>query len=225
MKKKKLFLALGLVFVMTAASMTGCGKKADKKDDKKTEMSKDNKKEDDKKTEMKTDDNKEAEDAANQEANSTDDGMAEANNTQEQANEGESESMMQDSTHSDDAMSVFTKSLAGKDEDGNSYFYVYNDDESFVALVMLGANGSYSVNSVGAPVVNGDGSVTIQDAKNPLTYTATPSENGGVDFIVHDPSGGGNDAKAVLGAYENVTEVIDLIKAIDNGTEIMNPLG
>ena len=212
MKKSKLFLALGLVFAMTAASMTGCGKKEEKKDDKKTEMTSDKK-----------------DDAANKDSmadkaddTNADNSMEADNNAQEQMEDG-GESM-EVSTHSDDAMSVFTKALAGQDSDGNSYFYVYNDDESFVALVMLSADGANSMNAVGPAVVNEDGSVTIQDTNSPLTYTATPSDNGGVDFIVHDPSGAGNDAKALLEAYGDVDTVINLIKAIDNGTEIMNPL-
>ena len=64
MKKRKLFLALGLAAVMTAASMAGCGgNKADKKDDNKTEMSSDKK-----------------EDAAN-------DNMADANNADSSADD------------------------------------------------------------------------------------------------------------------------------------------
>lgn len=205
MKKRKLFLALGLAAVMTAASMAGCGgNKADKKDDNKTEMSSDKK-----------------EDAAN-------DNMADANNADSSADDNMSADDTQDqgadmSTHSDDSLSMFTKALVGKDDDGNSYFYVYNDDESFVALVMLSADATTSMNSVGAAVENGDGTVTIQDPNMPLTYQATPADDG-VEFILFDPSGGGNDAKAIIRPYEDVNAVIDLIKAIDSGTEIVNPL-
>lgn len=120
-----------------------------------------------------------------------------------------------ETTDSTDLASVLTIAYAGADEEENTYYFVCDDTLSFGAIVILSEDMTQSVNCVGEIVDNGDGSLTINDETG---YTIT--------FMVEEVEGGLiltlDDGTVVGMAPWDTQEVLDMIIAIDEGTEILN---
>ena len=120
-----------------------------------------------------------------------------------------------ETTNSTDLASILTIAYAGADEEENTYYFVCDDAVSFGAIVLLSTDMTQSMNCVGEIVDNGDGSLTINDETG---YTIT--------FMVEEAEGGLiltlDDGTIVGMAPWDTQEVLDMIIAIDEGTEILN---
>ena len=114
--------------------------------------------------------------------------------------------------------SMFTIAGAGTGDDGNYYYLATNDDVSFCALVILSADGTQSMNVVGDVTSNGDGTLTIDDSYSGYSATfGVETIEGGIQLTMKDGT------IVQMGDVEPAT-IIEIIKAIDDNTEIVNPL-
>lgn len=123
-----------------------------------------------------------------------------------------------DSYHSRSALSDIAYAFAGVDSDGDYYFLVFDEDIEYVGLVFLTEDGTQSFNAVGDVSISGQ-YMTINDTYSGYSITFK------MDFLAND------DIRLTFRNGSKVTmtevdpeDVIDLIIAIDEHTEIINPL-
>ncbi len=114
---------------------------------------------------------------------------------------------------------VYTKAGAGQGADGIYYFLAYDENVDNAIFVMLEGSGEKSMNIVG-PVTQNDNLLTITDTKDEsisLTFGLSDISEQGFTMVLK------NGEEIPMG-FTDAGKVIDIITAIDNGTEIINPL-
>ena len=113
---------------------------------------------------------------------------------------------------------VYTKAGAGKDEDGFFYFLAYDENVDNAIFVLLDPSGSASMNVVG-PVAQEDSWLIIQDQSNDTAFRFGLTDISDEGFVMMLKNG-----SQVSMSFTDAPRVIALIKSIDEGTEIINPL-
>lgn len=112
---------------------------------------------------------------------------------------------------------ILTTAVAGTDEAENTYFFLFNDEVTFGAFVILSADQTQSVNVVGEITETEDGGIKIVD-ESTSSYIAFSIIEEGEDYLVVSIEEG-NDVTLV--GYD-IDEAIEVVLAIDEVTEILN---
>jgi len=113
--------------------------------------------------------------------------------------------------------SVFTGAWAGVDGDLNCYYLAFDEGVQHIALVILSDSGEQSFNAVGEVIADGS-YLTINDTTSGYSMTFNVEEvDGGMMLTLQDGT-------EVIMAPAEVDTIVDIIVAIDNNTEIINPL-
>mgnify|MGYP003304570240 CR=1 FL=1 len=111
---------------------------------------------------------------------------------------------------------LFTSALAGADEAENTYWFLFNDDLTLGACVILSADYTQSVNVLGTVSADGDAMViTNEETGDFVKFTVTEE---GEDYLVVAFEEG--NEVTIINA--DLDEVIDTVLAIDETTEILN---
>ena len=113
---------------------------------------------------------------------------------------------------------LFSSALAGADEAENTYWFLFDDEVSIGAFVILSADYTESVNVVGAITEDEAGVLTITDAETEDSISFSVVEEGDDYLTVAIEA---NGAEVTLMAWD-FAEVVDTILAIDETTEILN---
>ena len=111
---------------------------------------------------------------------------------------------------------VFTTAVVGADEAENTYWFLFDDEVTFGAFVILSADYTQSVNVVGEITSREDGALVITD-ESTSSYIAFSVAEEGEDYLVVSVEDGN---EVTLVAYD-VDEAIDVVLAIDETTEIL----
>ena len=112
---------------------------------------------------------------------------------------------------------IFTTAVAGTDEVENTYFFLFNDEVTFGAFVILSADQTQSLNVVGEITETEEGGLKIIDEER-QEYIAFTVVEEGEDYLVVSVEEG-NDVTLV--GYD-IDEAIETVLAIDEVTEIVN---
>ena len=112
---------------------------------------------------------------------------------------------------------VLTTAVAGTDEAENTYFFLFNDDVTFGAFVILSADQTQSLNVVGEITETEEGGIKVIDEER-QEYIAFTVVEEGEDYLVVSVEEG-NDVTLV--GYD-IDEAIEVVLAIDEVTEIVN---
>lgn len=112
--------------------------------------------------------------------------------------------------------SVFTTAVAGTDEAENTYFFLFNDDVTFGAFVILSADESQSVNVVGNITEGENGALVVTDEAT-SSYIAFTVVEEAEDYLVVSVEEGN---EVTLVGWD-LDEAIDVVLAIDEVTEIV----
>ena len=112
---------------------------------------------------------------------------------------------------------IFTTAVAGTDEVENTYFFLFNDEVTFGAFVILSADQTQSLNVVGEITETEEGGLRITDEERQEYIAFTVIEEAD-DYIVVSVEEG-NDVTLV--GYD-IDEAIETVLAIDEVTEIVN---
>ena len=111
---------------------------------------------------------------------------------------------------------LFTVAMAGADEAENTYWFLFNDDLTIGACVILSADYTQSVNVLGTVSADGDAMVITDDETgNFVKFTVTEE---GEDYLVVAFEEG-NEVTII---NEDLDEAIEMVLAIDETTEILN---
>ena len=111
---------------------------------------------------------------------------------------------------------IFTTAVVGADEAENTYWFLFNDEITYGAFVILSADYTQSVNVVGEITSREDGALVVTDKTN-STYVAFTVVEEGEDYLVVAVEEGN---EVTLVGYD-VDEAIDVVLAIDETTEIL----
>lgn len=112
-------------------------------------------------------------------------------------------------------MEIFSSALAGADEAENTYWFLFDDELTVGAFVILSADYTTSTNVVGEIVEEENGALTVVDeAGNYITFSVVEE---GEDYIVVSLEEG-NEVTMIAYDFE---EAVDTILAIDEVTEII----
>ena len=111
---------------------------------------------------------------------------------------------------------LFTVAMAGADEAENTYWFLFNDDLTIGACVILSADYSQSVNVLGTVSADGDALVITDDETGDFVKFNVTEE--GEDYLVIAFEEG-NEVTII---NEDLDEVIEMVLGIDETTEILN---
>lgn len=112
-------------------------------------------------------------------------------------------------------MELFSSALAGADEAENTYWFLFDDELTVGAFVILSADYTTSTNVVGEIVEEENGALTVIDeAGNYITFSVVEE---GEDYLVVAVEEG-NEVTLIPYDFE---EAVDTILAIDEVTEII----
>lgn len=111
---------------------------------------------------------------------------------------------------------LFTTALAGADEAENTYWFLFNNDLTMGACVILSADYTQSVNVLGTVSADGDAMVITDDETGDYVKFTVTEE--GEDYLVVQFEEG-NEVTII---NEELDSVIETVLAIDETTEIMN---
>lgn len=111
---------------------------------------------------------------------------------------------------------IFTTAVVGADEAENTYWFLFDDEVTFGAFVILAADYTQSVNVVGEITSREDGTLVITD-ESTSSYIAFNVVEEGDDYLVVSVEDGN---EVTLIGYD-VNEAIDVVLAIDETTEIL----
>lgn len=111
---------------------------------------------------------------------------------------------------------LFTTALAGADEAENTYWFLFNDDLTMGACVILSADYTQSVNVLGTVSADGDALVITDDETGDFVKFNVTEE--GEDYLVVAFEEG-NEVTII---NEDLDEAIEMVLAIDETTEILN---
>ena len=110
---------------------------------------------------------------------------------------------------------LFTVALAGADEAENTYWFLFDDELTIGACVILSADYTQSVNVVGTVSADGDAMViTEEETGNYVKFTVVEE---GEDYLVVSFEEG-NEVTII---NEDLDEVIETVLGIDETTEIL----
>lgn len=110
---------------------------------------------------------------------------------------------------------LFTVALAGADEAENTYWFLFNDELTVGACVILSADYTQSVNVLGTVSADGDAMViTEEETGNYVKFTVVEE---GEDYLVVSFEEG-NEVTII---NEDLDEVIETVLGIDETTEIL----
>lgn len=110
---------------------------------------------------------------------------------------------------------LFTVALAGADEAENTYWFLFDDELTIGACVILSADYTQSVNVVGTVSSDGDAMViTEEETGNYVKFTVVEE---GEDYLVVSFEEG-NEVTII---NEDLDEVIETVLGIDETTEIL----
>lgn len=114
--------------------------------------------------------------------------------------------------------SIYTMAAAGQGSDGFYYIFAYDDNVDNGIFIILDEEGKSSVNLVG-PITQEDPWLTITDSSNNNTYTFGLKDMTDKGFTMVAQK---NEEEIPM-EFCDPSQAIDVIKAIDQGTEIVNP--
>ena len=111
---------------------------------------------------------------------------------------------------------VFTTALAGTDDAENTYWFLFDDELTFGAFVILSADQTQSVNVVGEITSREDGALVITDetTSSYIAFTTVEQTDEYLKVAVEE----GNEVTLV---NYDLDEAIDVVVAIDENTEII----
>lgn len=112
---------------------------------------------------------------------------------------------------------LFTTALAGSDEAENTYWFLFDDELTVGAFVILSADYTQSVNVVGNIVSEENGALTIVDEEAGEYISFSVVEEGEDYLIVSIEEG--NEVTLINYDFE---EALQTVLAIDEVTEIIN---
>ena len=111
--------------------------------------------------------------------------------------------------------SIFTIAVCGADEAENTYYLLCDDEVTFAAFVMLSEDAERSMNVVGNVTENEDGSITITEEDGRyLTLAIETIDEESLLLTLEDGT------QATMLPWD-VAEAIDIVLAVDEGTEII----
>lgn len=113
---------------------------------------------------------------------------------------------------------VYTKAGAGQDKEGYSYILAYDENVDNAIFVLLDQTGKSSINVVG-PVTEEDSWLTITDPTTENTFTFGLKDVTDVGFTMVAQKNG----QEIPMEFVDAAAAVDVIAAIDAGTEIINP--
>lgn len=111
---------------------------------------------------------------------------------------------------------LFTVALAGSDEAENTYWFLFDDELTIGACVILSSDYTQSVNVLGTVSADGDAMVITDDETDDYISFTVVEE--GEDYLVVSVEGG-NEVTII---NYDLDEAIETVLAIDENTEIMN---
>ena len=112
---------------------------------------------------------------------------------------------------------VFTSAIVGADEEENTYWFLFNDELTFGAFVILSADYTQSVNVVGEITSRDeDGALVITD-ESTNSYIAFTVVEEGEDYLVVEIEEGNQ----VTMINYDLDEAIQTVIGIDETTEIL----
>lgn len=111
---------------------------------------------------------------------------------------------------------AFTTALCGADEVENTYWFLFNDDITFGAFVILSADYTQSINVVGEITSAEDGSLVITD-ETTSSYIAFNVVEEGEDYLTVAVEEG-NEVTLINCDFD---EAVEMVLAIDETTEII----
>lgn len=111
---------------------------------------------------------------------------------------------------------AFTTALAGADEAENTYWFLFDDEVTFGAFVILSADYTQSINVVGEITSREDGALVITD-ETTSSYIAFTTVEQGEDYLVVSVEEG-NEVTLINCDFD---EAIETVLAIDETTEII----
>ena len=114
-------------------------------------------------------------------------------------------------------MELFSSALAGADEAENTYWFLFDDELTVGAFVILSADYTQSINVVGTISEDETGALVITD-EEAGEYVSFSVVEEGEDYLVVAVEEG-NEVTLIPYDFE---EAVDTILAIDETTEILN---
>lgn len=111
---------------------------------------------------------------------------------------------------------VFTTALAGADEQENTYWFLFDDEVTFGAFVILSADYTQSINVVGEITSREDGALVITD-ESTSSYIAFSVVEEAEDYLIVSVEEG-NEVTLINCDFD---EAIETVLAIDANTEII----
>lgn len=111
---------------------------------------------------------------------------------------------------------LFTWAMSGADEEENTYWFLFDDDLTIGACVIMSADYTQSVNVLGTVSEDGDAMVITDEETGDYVKFNVVEE--GEDYLVISFEEG--NEVTVMG--DDLDEVIETIIAIDENTEIIN---
>ena len=109
---------------------------------------------------------------------------------------------------------ILTIAGYGEDEEGNSYYFAFNEEETVGAMVILSADQTQNVYCAGDMVVSEDGTYTISDGEYEMSMLVEVIEEG-LAITMQDGT-----VVGMVGAEPR--EVVDAMLAIEEATENIN---
>lgn len=111
---------------------------------------------------------------------------------------------------------LFTSALVGADEAENTYWFLFDDELTIGACVILSADYTQSVNVLGTVSADGDAMVITDDETGDYVKFTVTEE--GADYLVVQFEEG-NEVTVI---NDSLDEVIEMVLAIDEMTEIVD---
>ena len=111
---------------------------------------------------------------------------------------------------------LFTSALVGADEAENTYWFLFDDELTIGACVILSADYTQSVNVLGTVSADGDAMVITDDQTGDYVKFTVTEE--GADYLVVQFEEG-NEVTII---NDSLDEVIEMVLAIDEMTEIVD---
>ena len=137
--------------------------------------------------------------------------------TEEVAEEEASEETVEMSEEEAAMRAVFTSAIAGADEAENTYWFLFDDELTFGAFVILSADYTQSVNVVGEITSRDeDGALVITD-ESTNSYIAFTVVEEGEDYLTVQIE----DGNQVTMINYDLDEAIETVIGIDETTEII----
>lgn len=111
---------------------------------------------------------------------------------------------------------VFTSALVGSDDEENTYWFLFDDELTFGAFVILSTDQTQSVNVVGEITSREDGALVITDetTSSYIAFTTVEQTDEYLKVAVEE----GNEVTLI---NYDLDEAIDVVVAIDENTEII----